>query len=236
MINNTAAGDSRTAGKSRDAAILRAVEQCKFISRDQVQALVFGHSYRQKCCDRLLRLYKSKRLKRKRVDVAESFVYFLPGEKWNQKAEHYLAVNWVYISLLKQIKSWFKLQAFTREYTATWGERRLVADALVVLANKTTKELKPLFVELDRGTSNNEFDKVALYSGLYDSKAWVASWWSRPNADGRHRFPKVLVVTDRKEKVQEAIDRDNAARDKAARVRFSVATLEDVRKDVYRFI
>lgn len=135
------ASDTRAAGKSRDAAILQAVEKCKFISRDQVQALVFGHNYRQKCCDRLLKLYKVKRLKRKRIDAAQPYVYFLPGEKWNQKAEHYLAVNWVYIAMVKQIKSWFKLQAFTREYFCRIDKGScLVADALAVLSNKTTKE------------------------------------------------------------------------------------------------
>lgn len=230
------AKDARAVARTRDAAIIKAVEDCRYLSRDQVQALVFGHSYRQKCCQRLTMIHKAKKLSRRRVDVAMPYVYFLPGEKWTQKAEHAVAVNWVYIALIKQIKSWFKLQAFTREYTAIWGDRRLVADALAVLANKTSKELKPLFVELDRGTSNNPFDKTALYSGLYDSKAWVTSWWSRPDADGRHRFPKVLVVTDRVEKVQAVIDRDNAARDNAVRVRFSVATLPEVIKDVYRLI
>ena len=227
-----AAGDSRAAGKSRDAAILRAVEQCKYLSRDQVQALVFDHSYRQKCCDRLLRLYKSKRLKRKRVDVAESFVYFLPGEKWNQKAEHYLSLNWVYVATVKQIKSWFKLQAFVREYYCKIDDNNhLVADALAVLANKTTRELKPVFIELDRGQSNNDFDKVKKYTALYESKAWVKQWWAKPDQEGRYRFPKVLVVTDRPGKVQEAIDRDNAAG-----IRFSVVTLEDIMRDLYRWL
>lgn len=228
MINNMAAGDSRAAGKSRDAAILRAVEQCKYLSRDQVQALVFGHSYRQKCCDRLLRLYKSKRLKRKRVDAAQPYVYFLPQERWNQKAEHYLAVNWVYIALTRQIKSWFKLQAFVREYFCRIDDNNhLVADALVVLNNIRKKELKPVFIEVDRG-SNNEFDKVRKYGALYESKAWVKQWWARPEAEGHYRFPKVLVVTDRPGKVQEAIDRGNMAK-----VRFKVATMEEVLKDVY---
>lgn len=67
--------------------------------------------------------------------------------------------------------------------------------------------------------------------GSYESKDWVPSWWAKPDADGRYRFPKVLVVTDRPEKVQEAIARDNAAG-----IRFSVASLEDVRRDVYRWV
>lgn len=230
MINTAAS--TRAAGKSRDAAIIQAVEKCKFISRDQVQALVFGHDYRQKCCDRLLRLYKLKKLKRKRADAAQPYVYFLPGEKWNQKAEHYLVTNWVYIAMVKQIKSWFKLQAFAREYFCRIDDNNhLVADALAVLANKTTRELKPVFIELDRGQSNNRFDKVPKYTALYMSKSWVPSWWAKPDQDGRYRFPKVLVVTDRPGKVQEAIDRDNAAG-----IRFSVATMEDILRDVYRMI
>lgn len=232
MINNIATGDFRAAGRSRDAAILRAVEECKFISRDQVQALVFGHSYRQKCCDRLLRLYKAKRLKRKRIDVAESFVYFLPGEKWNQKAEHYLAVNWVYVAIVKQAKSWFKLQAFAREYFCRIDENScLVADALAVLANKTTKELKPVFVEVDRGQSNNEFDKCRKYGAYYLSKEWVKQWWAKPDPEGRYRFPRVLVVTDRPAHVRQVIDRENETG-----IRFSVATLEEVRADVFRHL
>jgi hypothetical protein len=223
--------NARALGKNRDQSIIELVNECKFISRDQVQALVFGHKYRQKCCERLTKLHKAKQLKRKRVNVTAPYVYFPTEASWNQKYEHCLILNWVYIAMKQQMKSWFVWHVFKREYYCEWEAAHLLADALVVLKNTVRKRLHPVFVEIDRGTSNNKFDKVGLYTDYYRSKAWVHQWWAQPDEQGRYRFPKVLVVTDRAEQVSKIIERDNAAG-----IRFSVATLEDVQRDVYIYI
>jgi len=132
---------------------------------------------------------------------------------------------------MRQLKSWFRLHVFKREYFCQWDNGHLLADALVVLDNKVKKRLHPFFVEIDRGTSNNRFDKVERYSDYYKSKAWVQKWWAQPDPEGRYRFPRVLVVTDRPEAVQKIIDRDNEAG-----IRVAVVTLPDVNNDIYRCI
>ena len=119
-MNKALGSRARAAGRERDAAILELVERCKFVSRDQVQALVFGHNYRQRCCKRMLTLYRAKKVGRKRIDNTQPYIYFPAGQKWNQKAEHCLVLNEVYIALVKQIKSWFKLHVFKREYFCKW--------------------------------------------------------------------------------------------------------------------
>lgn len=157
----------------------------------------------------ILREHKAKKLKRRRVDVTVPYVYFPAGMQWNQKVEHYLALNWVYIALVKQIKQWFKLQAFVREYFCQWGDGHLLADALAVLNNTTTKKLRPVFIEVDRGSSNNRFDKVTKYTAYYQSKEWVQQWWAQLYPEGRYRFPRVLVITDRRELVNKIIEKEN---------------------------
>ncbi len=224
--------NARAIGKNRDAAILELVEKCKFISREQVQAMLFpGQEYRQKCCQRLQKLYQAKKLKRKRTDVAAPYVYYPPGVTWNQKAEHYLIVNWIYVALVQQIKWWFKLHLFKREYFCQWDTDRLLADTLVVLNNTERKCLHPAFVEVDRADSNNKFDKVPKYTDFYKSKAWVKLWWAQPDPEGRYRFPKVLVVTDRPNQIDKILEKENTAK-----IRFEVVTLESVKKDIYYFI
>jgi len=224
--------NARAIGKNRDAAILELVEKCRFISREQVQAMLFpGQDYRQKCCQRLQKLHQAGKLKRKRADLATPYTYYLPGVTWNQKAEHTIILNWVYVALARQIKSWFKLHVFKREYYCKWDDGHLLADALVVLDNTVKKCLHPVFVEIDRAGSNNRFDKVQKYTDYYNSKLWVKKWWAQPDEQGRYRFPKVLVVTDRADQVQKIIERDNAAG-----IRFEVVTLVEVDKDIYRYV
>jgi len=236
--------NARAIGKNRDAAILELVEKCKFISREQVQQLIFpGQEYRQKCCQRLQKLHQAKKIKRHRADVAAPYVYFPAGVTWNQKTEHYLTLNWVYVALVRQIKSWFRLHVFKREYYCSWGDQgggqrddqqvgnRLLADALAVLDNTVKKRLHPVFVEIDRGTSNNRFDKVERYTAYYHSKAWVKQWWAQPDQEGRYRFPRVLIVTDRPMQISKIIERENKAG-----IRFATATLDEVQRNVYIYL
>jgi len=222
---------ARAAGIERDAAILEMINQCRFASRDQVQELIFGHEYRQRACKRLLTLYKAKKVGRKRIENTQPFIYFPTGQKWNQKFEHYLLLNEVYIALVKQIKSWFKLHVFKREYFCQWDGGHLLADALLVLNNTTTKRLKPVFIEVDRAQSNNRFDKVPKYTDYYNSKVWVEKWWAQPDPEGVYHFPKVLVVTDRQEQVQAVIKKENEAG-----IRFAVAKINNVMSDVYQYV
>lgn len=101
----------------------------------------------------------------------------------------------------------------------------------MVLKNTVKKRLHPVFIEVDRGASNNKFDKVAKYTVYYQSKAWVNKWWAQPSPDGVYQFPRVLVVTDRQEQINKILKEENMAK-----IRFTVVTLEDIQRDVYLYI
>jgi hypothetical protein len=218
-------------GMERDKKIVQLISESGPYTRDQIHALFFAdHKTPAKAVQRLTKLYKDKKLKRARTGLDEQYAYFT-GRR-NQKMEHAVLVNWVYVSLVTQRKSWFKIQAFVREYFQEWGEKnRLVSDALLVLKNTAKEVLQPYFVEVDRADSNNQFDKVKLYSSYFLSKAWTQQWWAKKNEEGKYRFPKVVVLTDRPEVVSETIKKCNKEK-----LRFKVVTLEQVRKDIYRHL
>jgi len=123
---------------------------------------------------------------------------------------------------------------FIREFYCKYGnDDYLLADALLVLKNTVKNRLSPVFIEVDRAQSNNRFDKVKKYGDFFKSKVWVNQWWTQPEQFERrtYRFPKVLVVTDRPEQVNEVINKENVME-----IRFEVIMLEDVMKDIYKFI
>jgi hypothetical protein len=215
-------------GKQRDKQIQELIETSGPFCRDQVQQLIFPrHKGTQKCNQRLNRLFSLGKVKRIRYGSSEQYIYYTG--RWNQKAEHALMVNWIYVSLLAQMKSWFKLKTFSREYTCQWDDNRLVADALLVLENVAQKTLRPVFVECDRDV--NAFDKVQRYTEYYQSKAWCGLWWAKKDSEGVYTFPRVLVVTERPGRVSDAIKKDNTEG-----LRFSVATVEQIKKDIYAYL
>lgn len=215
-------------GRERDAKIVDLIRESGPYNREQIQALLFpNHTGPQKCSQRLGKLVQRGKIKRLKFNDSGQYVYY--ADKWSQKSEHTLMVNWVYVALVQQKKSWFKLQAFTREYHCRWDGGELLADALIVLKNTQTGTLKAVLVEVDRDP--NRFDKIPRYTEYYRSNAWVPLWWAQKDGEGYHTFPRLLVVTERKERVLRAIERDNAEG-----LRVAVATLEEVKKDLYRLL
>ena len=215
-------------GRERDKKIIELISEHGPFTRDQVQQLVFpAHKWPQKCSQRLNKLAKAGKIKRLRFEDVGQFVYY--AGKWTHKSEHQLMVNDVYVSLITQKKSWFKLQALQREYRCQWDSGELWADALVVLINTAKDTLKPVFAEVDRAT--NPFNKVEIYTQYYLSRAWCGSWWAKKDTEGAYTFPRVLVVTDRPERVRRAIEKDNAEG-----LRFTVATVEQIKKDIYAYL
>ena len=195
----------------RDAAVVAALADARYLTREQVQALLFpGMTAATKCQERLRKLTERKQVKRKRT--AEGFVYY--GEKWSEKWRHWVAVNWVYVSLVTQAKSWQKVSVFTREYA--YADLR--ADALVCIDNVVQKKRQIFFLEADNAT--NPFGEK--YGPVFDKLelALEPPWWYRDGA-----FPPVLVVTPRPDKVRQVVE--------GSQVKYHIATLEEVRRDVF---
>jgi len=118
------------------------------------------------------------------------------------------------VELVRQAKGWQKVAVFSREYV--FGDLR--ADALVAVDNAVTKKRTVFFVEVDNGT--NPF--VDKHKPLAEKMALSLDppWWATP------LFPRVLVATSRPDKVRSICE--------GSPVRYCVATLEEVRKDVYK--
>ncbi len=187
-------------GSLRDKKILDLIQSRKALDTEQVRMIAFANmrSGRRKAQDRLQKLYVRQRVKRLRLAPNEPYIYY--SGKRHGRIEHLIMLNWVYIWIERNLKSWETLQRWDYEF----DHGILQADAFAVIKNTVTGELRFLFIEMDR--SDNEFDKVTKYCDLYESENY--SWWGQY----AKRFPPVLVVTTsagRLSRIQEAIGRDN---------------------------
>lgn len=75
------------------------------------------------------------------------------------------------------------------------------------------------------------FTEVERYTEYYLSRAWTGQFWAKKDAEGYHAFPRILVVSERPVRVQRAIEKRNKEG-----LRFTVATLEQVKKDIYAYL
>jgi hypothetical protein len=200
---------------TRDYAILRELEEGRFLTREQVQMLFFGTTQGpQKAQERLRKLLQVKKVKRKRIGSTGQYVYYLVDDRWSEKWNHWISLNWVKACLVAQAKSWHKISVFKREYVL--GDLR--TDAIVAIDNTVKKERRILFVESDNG--HNQFrDK---YKASYENTAYSIDppWWAK------NGYPSILVVTNRPERVKDVVE--------SSPVTYHVATVEEIKEDIFK--
>lgn len=197
----------------RDEQIYEDIAAARFVTSEQIHRLLLpGTKGPQKTNQRLRVLQKAKMIKKKRMGDTGMYVYY--SGKWSQNWRHWVLLNQVRVELITQAKSWQKVSVFSREYV--YDDLR--ADALVAVDNSVQKSRQVFFVEVDNGTNpfTDKYGKVAAKLEL----SLEPPWWYRDV------FPRVLVVTSRTEKVCAVVE--------GSTVRYCVATIEEVRKDVYR--
>lgn len=208
--------NTRQKGSRRDKEILLEIERRQALNTDQIAALFFSgisHGHR-KARERLLKLYKGRRVKRCRVALTEPYAYYI--DRKHGRLEHLLALNWVYVWFTSGLKPWEQVHCFS--YESNFG--LLQADAFVAIKNNVTGHFKFCLVELDR--SANDFDKVRKYNQLYQSEDYAGQWW----AELADRFPPVLVVTTsprRAAHIRERIEKENTNG-----LEFKVCLLEEI--------
>jgi hypothetical protein len=197
----------------RDSLVLEEINEGRFWLREQLQELYFGRTQGpQKAQERLRKLHADKLVKRKRVGSQGGYIYY--ADKWSEKYNHWLVINWVKVAMVNQCKSWHKLAVFKREYVY----QDLRADALIAVDNTATHKRTVYFLEADNAT--HLF--VDKYAKLVDKLELSLNppWWYN---DG---FPRVLVVTTRADRVREVVA--------GSPVKYCIATLEDIRKGVFQ--
>lgn len=106
----------RKQGLARQRRIVETVERGKFFTREQIEQLFFRdiRSSTVVCSRTLKKLVERKQLKRKRTYIGEQFTYYTGA--WNQKAGHYVLLNWVYVALMKHRPEGIWLHTFLYEY------------------------------------------------------------------------------------------------------------------------
>lgn len=175
-------------GYYRDRSIINAIKHHKVLDTEQIRLLLFSKqkSGLRIAQRRLKKLVDTKKINRARDSIDCQYEYFI-GKRPSQN-EHILMVNWVYIWILYNLRSWEKLERF--DFEQDYGILR--SDAFVFIKNKFTDKNKFLFIEVDM--SDNPFDKVEKYNRLYEEERYSGWWWVKLT----DRFPKILIFTNRK--------------------------------------
>ncbi|HBV97800.1 MAG: hypothetical protein JL50_02835 [Peptococcaceae bacterium BICA1-7] len=206
-------------GYHRDNEICRLIEKLQALDTEQVSVLIFsGQKHgRRKAQERLKVLFDRGRLKRWRAAPESPYIYFT-GKK-HGRMDHLVALNWVYVWMVRSVKSWEEVYRWDTEQD--YGV--LQADAFCAIRNTVTGKLRFWFVELDRAESGNLFDKVAKYNSLYDSEKYAGWWW----ADLADRFPGILTVTTAAPR--ERIIRGLVEKENAAGLEFQICLLEKLK-------
>lgn len=204
----------KSKGLNRDNQILLTIENYRALTTSQVQ-LKYFHNMEyglRKAQERLLKLHKAGKLQRQKLE--DEYCYYVTKQGL---LKHLISLNWVRLFVETNKASWEKLHCFTYED----DYKVLRCDGFAAVKNTVTGQYKFTFIEMDRGT--NEFDKVKKYNKLFSDGSYSSWWWVKLT----DRFPLIMVVTNRPERVQEYIDKDNNAG-----LEFKIITLESIKEEL----
>lgn len=211
--------------RERDRLVLDLIERHRFLSLEQISKLVFEKTIKEqetakkKARSRMTQLYKDKKVKRKRLDDNNTqYVYF---NQYSNRYAHYLGVNEIYIQLLKQKKSRYKIRKWITEIEV--GNMR--PDVLGLLEGTICSSYIKFFIEYDSPGNRNEFDKIEKYNAEFEKvvNGLAEYWWISYNNE--KRFPVIVVVTERKKTVLKKVKSENKHG-----LKFIVLTLAEVKE------
>lgn len=203
-------------GYLRDRELLEELERCKALNTYQITSLIFeGKSGLRKAQQRLKKLHDNKKVRRTRVSLDEPFTYYIHNA--TGRFEHLIALNWVYVWLLRRLANWESLWCW--DYEPSYGFIR--PDAFFGVRNSVLNEVRFTFVEMD--LSNNVWDKTEKYNRLYSEGRYQDNYWVKY----AKAFPAILCVTDRLPRlklIEKSIQEENKNG-----LNFKVVLLDDIR-------
>ncbi|SPF51219.1 conserved hypothetical protein [Candidatus Desulfosporosinus infrequens] len=200
-------------GKQRDERIMGLVGLGTAFTRSQIERVIFKGSKR-KAQTRLQVLSDSGRLKKIIRSPHEPAIYCL---KKPRNIDHYLLINEIYCAVMSQKKSWHIVKW---QWSYPIMEGKIWADAMVDIYDQLNKRRHVIFVEVER-YADRKFEKDKKYSAI-TSANWTKEEWAIKEPT-RILFPAILVVTECKLEVKSELD-------------FFVATMDQVKKDIYSII
>jgi hypothetical protein len=220
-------------GKERDNKIIELVKNATYISRSQVQKILFSDyepAYaKRKCQDRLSVLSNPNKPFFKRDEAQSPYCYYSARNK-PQHIHHYLSITDVLCCLLEQKQPHQQIE-WKWKYQICNG--MVIADAFftVYLEPNRHKPIK-VFLEVENDPSKR-FDKDVQYERVF------ATDWNEPPqpewvtiekdpfnpSEVRTIFPTILIVTDK----PVVINSPN-------NLRFRVASMSEIQKDIFGLI
>jgi hypothetical protein len=156
---------------------------------NQIAELFFKFpSGKRKCQARMKSLYDRKLVKKARLSLDTSTIYF--QGKFPAQYDHSLALTWCYVWMMK--KQGEKVLSWEIEELKEFGLR---VDALCSTFITMTKEVRWYCFELTKSASRNDFLKIPKYDALYLKEGIAGSKLMKRLGEAQ-RFPKVVIVTD----------------------------------------
>ena len=164
----------------RDLKIIELLKQCKILTREQIQKVLFKDIHMNVCLRRLKVLTDNKEIKRAYFQLEKHknvYVYYLDKKPAKRNLLHDLAVSEfitdvILISNVKHVETNYKIG-------------NIVADAYIRYTNSEGKN-KRLFLEVQR--SNKVADCVQKYRKIKDIILEEKPAWAT--------MPRLIVLTD----------------------------------------
>lgn len=204
-------------GKSRDEHITKLIRSGTAFTRQQIEQVIFPKRKSSKRIAQyaLARLCKQERIKKWIRAPQLPTIYYLRKPR---QLDHVLLINEVYCALLTQKKSWHVVE-WKWSYSILNG--MVFADAMANIYTEPDRQgRRVIFIEVERNPSKR-FNKPEQYQKVYDAD-WVQEEWSVIK-DRTAIFPTILIVTDDAPAIKSELN-------------FVVASIEDVKKDVYSIL
>lgn len=215
----------RQVGSQRLSELKSSLETYQALTVEQVVAMHFrGLKYGgNKARDRLQKLSQTyKSVQSEKLDTSGKLYYYHEKKPQHNSTAHIINRNWGFLYLTQGKKDYEKATDLDTEYDLGV----LVADGFMGLHNTFTGATDYWFIESDRASSKNKFEKIKKYTEYYKSgKYKLEPWTSKAK-----RFPGVLIVTDSTTKavrILELIEKQNIEG-----IRFKVITVEEIKEQI----
>lgn len=198
-------------GQARDERIVQLIRSGTAFTRKQIEQIIFANikSSKRVAQYALARIYEQRKVKKWIRAKQLPTIYYHRKPK---QLDHVLTVNEIYCELLRQKSPSLGIE-WKWSYVILGG--MVISDAMAIIT--TGKERKVIFIEVELHPGKR-FNKPEQYKKVFDTN-WVREEWSVMR-NNTAVFPAILVITDDKLVIKSELN-------------FIVASLEQVRKDVY---
>lgn len=213
--------NNRIFGYNRDKLIIETVERFKCLNSEQIEILIFRESCnidsaKRQSQNRLSKLVEKKIIKRYRMDLDESYKYFVNDF---QQKEHIVLLNWMIIHYL--VKHPYE-KIYYMEYQKDYKIK--IPDLFLVTYNEFTKQYKSMFFEMDK-TISNKFDAVEKYNKLRQNP---------PNDEFTRltKFPEIYIATTDMNRLNEIMRLINNKNINKYNLKFNIDLIWNIKEEL----